>query len=108
MTTIPLVHVGAQDAPVACTLTPADYRRRAAELSSLAARSVAERASIDGGQRLSFIDIPALERELLATIAAEAQCCAFLRMTLSRAADRLVLDITGPAEAQPIIDELFA
>ncbi len=41
-------------------------------------------------------------------IAAEASCCAFLRMDLTRTADGLVLDIAGPQDARPMIAELFA
>jgi hypothetical protein len=41
-------------------------------------------------------------------VAAEAACCAFLTMTLTRAGDQLVLDVAGPPEARPIIAELFA
>ena len=38
-----------------------------------------------------------------AFVAAESDCCPFLTMKL-----RLVLDVTGPAEAAPIVQELFA
>jgi hypothetical protein len=41
-------------------------------------------------------------------IAAESQCCPFLRFDLARDDATLHLDITGPDEAQPIIAELFA
>jgi hypothetical protein len=41
-------------------------------------------------------------------IAAESSCCAFLSMALERSGDGLVLDITGPQDARPIIAELFA
>jgi hypothetical protein len=41
-------------------------------------------------------------------IAAEAACCSFLRMDLRSEPGALVLDIIGPAEARPIIAELFA
>jgi hypothetical protein len=107
MTTIPLVHVGAEDAPVACSLAPGEYRSRTAGLSSLAARARTARASIDGGERLTFIDVPTIERELRAAVAAEASCCSFLTMSLQRADGTLVLDITGPAQARPIIAALF-
>jgi hypothetical protein len=47
------------------------------------------------------------ERELRDMIAAEASCCPFLRFELHHDADALRLDVTGPADAQPIIAELF-
>ena len=108
MTTLPLVQVGAEDAPVACTLHPSEYATRTAGLSDLASRALTDRVSIDGGERMRFIDIPKVECELRAAVAAESSCCSFLSMRLARADGALVLDITGPAQAQPIIAELFA
>ena len=37
-----------------------------------------------------------------------APCCAFLDLDLRRDDDRLVLDVTGPADARPLITGLFA
>jgi hypothetical protein len=108
MTAIPLVQVGAQDAPVACTLDADEHENRTAALSGLAARALVDRTPIHGGRRLTFFDTPAVERELRGAIAAEASCCSFLSMRLERADGALVLDITGPAQAEPIIAGLFA
>jgi hypothetical protein len=108
MTTLPLVQVGDTNAPVACTLNGNDLGDRTAELSDLAARALTDRAPIHGGRRLTFVDRPAVERELRAAVVAEASCCPFLSMRLERSDGTLVLDITGPAQAQPIIAELFA
>ncbi|MDQ5807088.1 MAG: hypothetical protein M3320_00255 [Actinomycetota bacterium] len=107
MTTIPLVQVAAKDAPVACSLTPSQYQERTRELSDLAARALTERTEIHGGRRLTFIDLPGVERELRAAVAAESSCCPFLAMRLERAEGRLLLDVTGPPQGQPIIAELF-
>jgi hypothetical protein len=82
--------------PIACTLSPADFRARRAELAalSLPGRPLAFPASAE----------PAL-RDL---IAAEAQCCPFLAFDLRPTGpDELQLTITGPAEAGPVIAELF-
>jgi hypothetical protein len=108
MSTIPITQVGAPDAPIACTLAPSEYRTRLRELSDLAQRALTARESIDGGERLTFSDLPAVERELAAAVTAEATCCSFLTMTLDRAEEGLVLNVTGPAGAPPIIAELFA
>ena len=47
---------------------------------------------------------------LEALVAAESECCPFLIFNLNLAAadPRLVLEVTGPEQAAPIIDELFA
>ena len=108
MTALPLLHVGADDAPIACSLTPGEHANRTRALSTLAARALTSRLPIDGGQRLTFTDVPAVERELRAAVAAEAACCSFLTMTLQRVDGAVVLEITGASEAQPIIAALFA
>jgi hypothetical protein len=94
--------------PIACTLSAADYAARAQDTGELAARALRSCQPISDGTRLIFDADPQTERDLRQVIAAEAQCCAFLRMELRTEADTLVLDVTGPADAQPIIAELFA
>ncbi len=96
------------DQPIACTLRPAEYRDRTGELAALAARALRSREPTPDGERLIFTDGADTERELRAAIAAEASCCAFLRMDLTRTDGALVLDVAGPAGARPIIAELFA
>jgi hypothetical protein len=94
--------------PIACTLTPGAYHKRTAQLAGLAARALRSRKQTADGERLVFADSSDNERELRAAIAAESSCCPFVRLNLTRVADRLVLDIAGPPEARPIIAELFA
>lgn len=108
MTSHALAQAGAQDAAIACTLTSEQYRSRTAALADLAGAALTSRRSIEGGERLTFVDRPAVECELRAVVAAESSCCSFLRLDLRREEDGLVLDVTGPADAQPMIAELFA
>jgi hypothetical protein len=96
------------DQPIACTLSPDQYKGRTDDLAALAARALRSRERTADGERLLFADGEDTERELRAVIAAESSCCAFLRMELRRAGDGLVLDIAGPQDARPIIAELFA
>jgi hypothetical protein len=96
------------DQPIACTLSTRDYAARTRETHELARRALVSREPIPDGARLTFEPGADTERELREIIAAEARCCAFLRMDLRPAADALVLEVTGPAEAEPIIAELFA
>src|SRR4051794_19566475 len=92
----------------ACTLTPVQYRSRNAELSALAARALRSRVPTDAGERLTFDATGDVEHALRAAVAAEAFCCPFLTMELERRDDQLVLDISSPTEARPIIAGLFA
>jgi hypothetical protein len=94
--------------PIACTLSPGQLETRTDHLAALAARALRSREQTADGERLVFTDSEETEHELRAVIAAEASCCAFLRMDLQRADDGLVLYITGPPEAHAIIAELFA
>ena len=94
--------------PIACTLRPADYADRTAELAELAEAALRSRTAIAGGERLVFAPGGKTEQRLREAVAAEAECCSFLRMNLRAEPDALILDITGPAEAEPIISELFA
>lgn len=94
--------------PISCSLTGAEYRERLADLGELARDALRERRPIDGGARLTFDDSAEVRERLEALVAAEAECCPFLAMRLHAADGRLVLDVTGPDAAAPILAELLA
>ena len=94
--------------PIACSLSTDDYRARGAAVAQIADDALRSRDPRDGGARLTFTGGDATEARLRELIAAEAECCPFLRFELDRDGDTLTLDVTGPDEARPIIDELFA
>jgi hypothetical protein len=95
------------DQPIACTLGSDEYTDRTAKLGELADGALRRREPIDGGERFVFAPGAEIEQRLRDAIAAEASCCSFLRMELHPQSEALVLDVTGPAEAKPIIVELF-
>lgn len=94
--------------PIACSLTAGEYRRRTADTARLAGHALRTRELIAGGARLSFDPVPAVADELDAFVAAESQCCPFLQLDLRVEDGLVVLDVTGPQDAQPIIEALFA
>lgn len=94
------------DTPIACTLDARAYAARVGSLSALAAAALRSRAPIPGGERLVFA--PHAESRLRDVVAAEAACCPFLRLELRHAPDGLVLDVSGPEDARPVIAALFA
>jgi hypothetical protein len=94
--------------PIACSLTAADYRRRLDDAGQLAKAALRRREPLEGGARLTFADEPEVEQRLTGFVAAELRCCPFLTLKLERVAGELVLDVTGPNDAAPIIEELFA
>lgn len=96
------------DQPIACALRPDQLADRKDALSQLARHALRSRAPIADGERLVFAPGAETEERLREAIAAEAACCSFLRMQLHAEADALVLDVTGPTEAEPLIAALFA
>jgi hypothetical protein len=93
--------------PIACTLSSAQYADRLDELGALAHDALVAREPVSGGERLTFTAGDGVEERLREAIAAEAACCSFLSMDLRRNGDELLLTVSGPADAAPIIRELF-
>jgi hypothetical protein len=92
---------------LACGLSPAGLRERKALIDRLLRQTTTPPAPISGGVQARFGHDSAIEQELRALIALEAECCAFLSLTVSREDDLVVLDVTGPPDALSLIDELF-
>ena len=96
------------DLPIACTLTPDGVTARLALIDALAADGLIDRTPTDAGLRLRLRDTPEIEQRTRELIAAESDCCAFLDFTLDRDSGELVLDISGPDAARPVIEMFFA
>jgi hypothetical protein len=93
--------------PLVCSLSPDGLRERKALIDQLLARGLTGLAAIPGGARARFVTVPGLRADLEALVELEARCCAFLSLTMAAVDDAIVLDVTGPPEAQPLIAELF-
>ena len=96
------------DIPIACTLTADGMTARLALIDALAADGLLDRIPTDAGLRVRLRDTPEIERRTRELVAAESKCCAFLDFELAREDGALLLDITGPADARPVIDLFFA
>jgi hypothetical protein len=95
--------------PIACSLSAAALSRRLAEMQDLG------RCALLGVERTTTTAVlrfrPGREahERLTAIVAAEADCCAFLDMTVSQSHDdALVLSVSAPPDAAPVLDELVA
>ena len=66
------------------------------------------REPTDAGLRVRLRDTEAVERRTRELIAAESSCCSFLTFSLDRIEGELVLGISGPNDARPVIDLFFA
>jgi hypothetical protein len=82
--------------PIACTLSPADYAERVGQLADLGGRALRSRVPLPDGVRLRFDPGATSADELRAVVAAERECCPFLRLEVREDADVLELDIAGP------------
>jgi hypothetical protein len=96
------------DLPIACTLTPDGMTARLALIDALASDGLLDRTTTDAGLRVRLRDTPEIERRTRDLVAAESKCCAFLDFDLGREGDTLVLAISGPEDARPVIDMFFA
>lgn len=96
------------DLPIACTLTPDGMTARLALIDALAADGLIDRAPTETGLRVRLRDTPQIEQRTRELIAAESRCCAFLDFTLAHHGGELVLHISGPPDARPVIEMFFA
>ena len=88
---------------LACSLHGDDVAGRLAEWQALANEATA-RTSIDGGIRLTFanMDLPAMAD----LVAREQGCCSFLSFAIGVTPTATTLEISGPADAGPLIEAL--
>ena len=94
--------------PLACSLSPGGLAERKALINELLASGRTGMTAIPGGLEVRFVTRPGLKADLDALVELEARCCAFLVLTVTCTDDLSVLEVTGPAGAQSLIDELFA
>ena len=98
----------AEETPIACSLEADDLQRRLAAIAELGAESLIAREADGGRHLLRFRAEPETRRRLEAIVAAEAECCSFLELSLQERGEELVLSIAAPRGGRPIADELAA
>jgi MerR family copper efflux transcriptional regulator len=92
-------------APIACTLSPDSLHGRLDEWNTLLTH-VERREPIDGGARATFDGTTPLS-DLLLLVAAEQECCQFLKFAITVDTRGIALEIRAPDDALPIIESLF-
>lgn len=91
---------------IACSLRSNDLRSRLDEIAAVGASHLIER-SVEGRRHLlRFHANKETRRDLEAIVAAEAECCSFLALSLDQLDDELVLEIEAPDAGQPFADAL--
>lgn len=94
--------------PIACGLDADDVSARLRLFDDLGREALLDRRATMDGLRVRLRAAPGVEQRTRKLIAAEGRCCPFLSFDVRRHEGAVVVDITGPAQARPIIDELFA
>ena len=93
------------DIPIACTLAPNKVDGRIGQWRALVDRATGVQ-SVDSGARLSFNRSVELA-PIAELLAAEQDCCRFFTFRLTITATNVLVDITGPASAEPLIAVLI-
>jgi hypothetical protein len=96
----------ATDLPIACSLTAAERPARLAEMAAIGTASLLGVETGDASATLRFRKYAETRERLEAIVAAEAECCAFMAMTLGNEPEAIVLTIDAPAGAEPVMRQL--
>ena len=91
-----------------CSLAPADLQARLRRFEELARAALIDAERTRDGVRLQLRATDAVRREVDALIAAEAACCPFLDFAADERQSVMRLEVTGPRDAAPLLDGLFA
>jgi hypothetical protein len=94
--------------PIACTLDAGQLQDRLAEMSAVGRSSL---RAVEPGSRqavLRFGPAGAVRERLAAIVQAESHCCAFMDFELRERADEIVLTISAPEGAEPVLSDLVA
>ena len=96
--------------PLACTLTAEELRVHREDLLPGLAATALQRVRLPAGMRFVFGASARRLRELYAVVQRERRCCAFLdfRIELSPGGGALLLDVTGPAGTEQLLESLLA
>lgn len=92
--------------PIACTLTPGDFRERLGSIQTLTREALLSHQR--NGLELTLRYAPAAVERVRAMVAGEQHCCAFLNFDVQEQSDSTVVTITAPENARDAADELFA
>jgi hypothetical protein len=91
------------ETPIACSLGTAELPRRLAQMTEIGSQAL---LSVSPDGTMHFRNDDATRERLAGIVAAEAECCSFLRFELGQSAGELVLSIHAPEGAEPIVREL--
>lgn len=97
-----------REIPIVCSLGGDELEQRLATAAEIGADSLISHEIKDNRHLLRFQASATARRRLDDIVAAEAECCSFLDLSLSEEEDQLVLSITAPEDVGAFADELAA
>jgi hypothetical protein len=97
-----------EDTPIACSLEADALSARLEAMAQLGAKSLTSREADGERWQLRFRADPSTRRQLARIVAAEAECCPFLELSLSEVDDLLLLSIAAPGYGREVADQLAA
>jgi hypothetical protein len=92
--------------PIACSLTATELPERLAEMARLGREALVSVSAEPQRAELRFAAEREVRERVQAIAAAEAQCCAFLTLSVGDEADAVVLTIEAPENAEPVLADL--
>ena len=81
-----------------CTLETGARERRRSDWEALRGDALISESHNESGSVSVFANTPEVRRRLEALIAAEADCCSFLRFVVMEENDRLVVDVSASGD----------
>ena len=94
--------------PIACTLTAEQAGDRLGEVRALAEAALTALRREGTTLELRFAGAPGVEDAVSDLAGREAECCAFLDLAVRVEGDEVVLSVSGPPDAGPVLDAFAA
>jgi hypothetical protein len=91
---------------IACSLDAMGQQARLAQWRDALAAAVS-REETSEGVRYAFVADAQAEQHIRDLAAAEHRCCSFLEFEVTRRADRVLMNITAPAEGRDALRLIF-
>lgn len=95
-----------EEPPLACTLAAGEMPDRLRTWRGLVSEAVS-RERVAGGERLVFAPAQGLAARVAGLCELEQSCCAFFTFTVTVSAAAVILDVTAPDGAAPLLDALL-
>jgi hypothetical protein len=95
--------------PIACTLNETEFQKRRQTILRLIGGAALKVAPLPMGRAFHFEPTSEILSQLVSLVDLERRCCPFLtfRIVVEPANRPICLEVTGPAEAQSMIADLF-